>query len=66
MAREKRARRIDVRMYGTLWPADGGSFPVTVLDLSARGFRIEVQEPRAVGERGGLGVGWAYRRGVGG
>ena len=57
MVREQRARRIDVRMDGRLWTADGGRFPVTVLDLSAHGFRIELQEPLAVGERVRLGIG---------
>ena len=56
MGQAYRPRRIDVRLNGTLWTADGGRFGATVLDISAHGFRIEIDEPLAVGERVRLAI----------
>lgn len=74
--RKRRPTRIDVEIAAVLTTADGHSFKVTVRDLSARGFRMELDEEVLVGEHVSLQVGsreavraeirWALGREAGG
>ena len=74
--RKVRSKRIDVEMHAVLTTSDGYSFDVAVRDLSADGFRIELDEEVLVGEPVSLRVGskgtfaaeikWALGREAGG
>jgi hypothetical protein len=74
--RHRRPKRIDVEIGAVLTTADGHSFTVTVRDLSAKGFRVELDEEVLVGEHVSLRVGsndamraeikWALGREAGG
>lgn len=46
----KRAPRIELRRQATLINADGMGSPVTILDVSSGGFRLEVAEAPRIGE----------------
>jgi hypothetical protein len=50
-AHVKRAPRVDLRRPGVLVHEDGRETEVSVLDVSSRGFRLEVQQPPAIGEK---------------
>ena len=52
-----RPTRIDVKMEAVLTTADGHSFAVIVRDLSAKGFRLELDDEVLVGEQVVLRVG---------
>ena len=72
----ERPTRIDVELPAVLTASDGHSFNVTVRDLSADGFRLELDEELVVGEQVLLQVGrepacraeikWALGREAGG
>jgi hypothetical protein len=74
--RHRRPTRIDVEIGAVLTTADGHSFKVTVRDLSANGFRMDLDEQVLVGEHVSLKVGsrdamraeikWALGREAGG
>jgi hypothetical protein len=51
-----RPRRIDVKLDAVITTAEGNSFAVLVLDLSAQGFRVEVDDHLIVGEHISLKV----------
>ncbi len=57
MAPPSRARRIDVKFDAVLTTVQGHSFRVMVLDVSAGGFRVELDDHLIVGERILLKVG---------
>jgi hypothetical protein len=46
----KRAPRVDLRRPAIVIDSDGRSSPVTVLDVSSGGFRIEASESLHIGE----------------
>ena len=46
----KRAPRIDLRRSAVMIDSDGRECAVTILDVSSRGFRIEVSESPRIGE----------------
>ena len=46
----KRAPRIDLRRLAVLVDADGRACPVTILDVSSGGFRVETAEAPRVGD----------------
>ena len=72
----QRPTRIDVTIYAVLTTSDGHSFKVIIRDLSAKGFRVELDEEVLVGECVSLQVGsrealrgeikWALGREAGG
>lgn len=47
---ERRERRVEARRSATLIESDGNELPVTILDISARGFRIETRDALAIGD----------------
>ena len=53
----RRPKRIDVKLPALLTTADGHAFEVTVCDLSAEGFRLELDDELRVGEQVSLQVG---------
>ena len=46
----KRAPRIDLRRPAIMVDSDGREHPVTILDVSSGGFRLEVSESPRIGE----------------
>ena len=74
--RYRRPTRIDVRMAAVLTTSDGHRFNVIVRDISAKGFRLELDEEVLIGEHVTLQVGsaspvtaeikWALGREAGG
>ena len=72
----ERPTRIDVNIHAVLTTADGHSFKVVIRDLSAKGFRVALDDEVLVGEQVSLQVGsreamrgeikWALGREAGG
>lgn len=46
----KRGPRVDLRRPAVLVDGDGNEFDVTILDVSSRGFRLEVAESPRIAE----------------